>query len=214
MTTQNTAIVVDDHPLVARGIAAFLQSHCKFVNVLAVNHVDVLWENIDISYPPAIILLDFWLPDGASLALLGQIKCKCPATSILVVSADDDVAVQKKVQKAGAHGFINKKESTEMFAQAVNSLLSGSTWFGRDAVDGVSTSHPKELSVTAKDLGLTTRQGQILAMIIQGLPNKRIAQKLSLSEQTVKEHVSGILSRLGVSNRVEAITLMRGKRIE
>ncbi len=214
MTTQKTALVIDDHPLVARGIAAFLQSHCGFDDVQTITNTEELWRRINLTSPPTMIVLDFWLPDGASLMLLNQLKIQCPATPILVVSADDDVAVQSKVQVAGAHGFIHKQEDTAIFVQAVTSLLNGKTWFIHTNQQRSPTNQPKELAITANELGLTTRQGEILAMIIQGSPNKRIANELNLSEQTVKEHVSGILGRLGVTNRIEAITKLRGKRLE
>jgi DNA-binding NarL/FixJ family response regulator len=214
MTTQKTALVIDDHPLVARGIAAFLQSHCGFDDVRAVHSSDELWSRIDLTSPPTLIVLDFWLPCGASLILLDQLKIKCPSTPILVISADDDIAVQKKVVVAGAHGFINKQEEIGIFVQAVANLLSGKTWFTNTNQKSTPTNQSRELTLTTSELGLTPRQGEILAMIIQGLPNKRIAQLLLLSEQTVKEHVSGILSRMGVSNRIEAITKLRGKRFE
>ncbi len=212
MTINKTALVIDDHPLVARGIAAFLKSHCGFDEVFAVNNPDELWGTINLESPPAMILLDFWLPDGTSLKLLNTLKIKCPYTPILVVSADDDVAVQRKVQNAGAQGFILKHETTDVFMQAVARLLEGKVWFTNHS--SMQNHQPKELAVTPLELGLTVRQGEILAMVVKGMPNKRIAQLLSLSEQTVKEHVSGILSRLGVSNRVEAITLLRGRRLE
>lgn len=214
MTIQKNALVIDDHPLVARGIAAFLESHCGFKDVLTVTNIDELWSNIDLNNPPTMVVLDFWLPDGASLTLLNQLKTQYPTTLILVVSADDDVTVQGKVEVAGAHGFINKQESTDVFVQAVASLLSGNTWFANANQQNKHAHQSKELAITPLELGLTARQGEILAMIIKGLPNKRIAQTLSLSEQTVKEHVTGILSRLGVSNRIEAITKLRGKRLE
>jgi DNA-binding NarL/FixJ family response regulator len=214
MSAQNTAVVIDDHPLVARGIAAFLQSHCGFDDVKAVNNADTIWNVIDVANPPAFIALDFWLPNGASLILLSELKNKCPMTPILVVSADDDIAVQRKVQFAGARGFIHKQEDMDIFVLAVKSLLKGETWFASLAQQNTNNNQPKELSITASELGLTARQGEILKMIIQGLPNKVIAKHLSLSEQTVKEHVSGILDRLGVNNRVEIITKLRGKRLE
>lgn len=214
MSAQNIAVVIDDHPLVARGIAAFLQSHCGFDDVKAVNNTDAIWNVIDIANPPAFIALDFWLPKGASLILLSELKEKCPSTPILVVSADDDITVQKKVRFAGAHGFIHKQEATDIFVQAVKSLINGETWFKSAAQHQTLHNQPKELSITASELGLTARQGEILKMIIQGFPNKVIAKNLSLSEQTVKEHVSGILDRLGVNNRVEIITKLRGKRLE
>lgn len=214
MASKNIALVIDDHPLVARGIAAFLQSHCGFDDVKAINNADALWDVIDIANPPTLIALDFWLPNGESLVLLSGLKRKCPSTPILVVSADDDVAVQRKVLLAGAQGFINKQEEMDIFVKAVKSLLNGETWFASEAQQNVKNIQPKELSITASELGLTPRQGEILKMIVQGLPNKRIAQVLSLSEQTVKEHVSGILARLGVHNRIEAISKLRGKRLE
>lgn len=214
MPTQKTALVIDDHPLVARGIADFLHSHCGFDDVQAATNSEELWGNIDLTSPPMMIVLDFWLPNGASLVLLSQLKTQCPATPILVMSADDDIAVLHKVQAAGAHGFIHKQEATDVFVQAVASLLNGKTWFNNSNQQKTPTNQPKELVITADDLGLTTRQGEILAMIIQGLPNKRIARELKLAEQTVKEHISGILNRLGVKNRIEVITKLRGRRLE
>ncbi len=159
--------------------------------------------------PPAMIVLDFWLSDGAALALLDRLKTEHPSTPVLVMSADDNLTIQSEVQAAGAHGFINKQEPPEIFVQAVMTLLNNQPWFKK-------TTFPhavKELTITAAELGLTARQGEILAMITQGLPNKRIAQALGVSEQTVKEHVSGILERLDVHNRIEAITKLRGRKL-
>jgi DNA-binding NarL/FixJ family response regulator len=217
MSTQKTALVIDDHPLVARGIADFLKSHCDFSQVEAVTDTTSLWNKLELSDHPTIILVDFWLPSGASLPLLGELKAKYPQIHLLVISADENAAVEDKVRSAGAQGFINKQAAPEVFVLAVNAILSGNTYFSNTTFNHAKfndTYQPNQLPVTAKELGLTARQGEILAMIIQGLPNKRIAQVLSLSEQTVKEHVSGILSRLGVNNRIEAITKLRGKRLE
>jgi len=95
------------------------------------------------------------------------------------------------VRLAGADGFLHKQESPEVFGRAVAALLQGGSQLaGREFPN-------KDLPVTAAELGLTVRQGQVLAMMLKGLPNKRIALNLSLSEQTVKEHVTGILKRLG-----------------
>ena len=70
-----------------------------------------------------------------------------------------------------------------------------------------------ELSISYKDLDLSSRQGQILNHVLQGLPNKRIAQLLCLSESTVKEHMTSILRKLKVTSRVEAITRLRGRKL-
>lgn len=210
VNTIKTAVVIDDHPLVARGIADFLKSHCSFTYVHAISSVADFWAVMNDADPAALIVLDFWLPDGATLSILNRLKTEHPSVPILVVSADDDLAIQDKVQAAGASGFINKQEPPEIFVQAVMTLLNNRPWFKKTTYPHVA----KELTITAAELGLTARQGEILAMIMQGLPNKRIAQALSVSEQTVKEHVSGILERMGVRNRIEAITKLRDKRLE
>jgi len=209
VSATKTAIVLDDHPLVARGIANFLQSHCNFSTVKTVFSANDFWSALCDGEPPNLVLLDFWLPDGMALALLEPLKSKHPTIPVLVISADDDFIVQQKVQAAGAQGFINKQATPDIFMLAVSSLLKNKTWFKKS----IYSQAPKELTVTAHELGLTARQGEVLALILLGLPNKRIAQTLSLSEQTVKEHVSGILSRLGVGNRIEAITKLRGKEL-
>ena len=207
------AIVIDDHPLVARGIADFLISHCHFEQAHAITSVDALWQQLQ-HHPPQLIVLDFWLPEGTSLPLLKQLHEQCPKTALLVISADDDTVIQNKVCNMGASGFIHKQESPDVFAQVVETLLMGKTWFPSAEHHAQRNAQPKEIPVTAAELGLTTRQGEVLVMVLMGLPNKRIAQKLSLSEQTVKEHVTCILERLQVKTRVEIITKLRGRRVE
>lgn len=213
MADSQRALVIDDHPLVARGIADFLLSHCGFDVVKTVTNTVDFWDFIDPATPPTLAVMDFWLPDGVSLPLLQDLHTLYPTMPILVISADDNAAVKNKVRTSHARGFLHKQESPEVFAQAVLALLKGETWFGSD----LQPCHPesaKDLPVTAAELGLTARQGQILAMILKGQPNKRIALTLSLSEQTIKEHVTGILDRLGARNRIELITRLRGKRLE
>ena len=213
MTHSASAVVIDDHPLVAHGVADFLLTHCGFGQALAVSATAELWQTIDRSHPPSLAVVDFWLPDGVSLPLVTSLKQHYPALRVLVISADDNAAIIDKIRVAGADGFLHKQEAPAVFAQAVKALLQGESWF-RSGLAGNSRQPSNELPVTAVELGLTVRQGQVLVMMLKGLPNKRIALNLSLSEQTVKEHVSGILERLGVRNRIEVITKLRGKRLE
>ncbi|OAI25420.1 response regulator transcription factor [Methylomonas koyamae] len=206
------AAVVDDHPLVAHGIADFLVTHCGFDRAQPVSAVAEFWPLLDSAAPPALAVVDFWLPDGVSLPLLAQIKQRRPALKVLAISADDDRAIAEKVAAAGADGFIHKQAAPNVFAEAVTAIMAGEAWFqGQPAAVLASM---RELPVTAAELGLTPRQGQVLAMMLKGLPNKRIALNLSLSEHTVKEHVTGILERLGAKNRIEVITKLRGRSLE
>ncbi|AMK76420.1 MULTISPECIES: response regulator transcription factor [Methylomonas] len=214
MTNTTSALVIDDHPLSASGIADFLLSHCGFGVALPVSDVGEFWAALDPVNPPSLAVVDFWLPDGASLGLLELMKQRCPATRLLAISADDNAAVLDKVRMAGVDGFLHKQETPDIFGRAVAALLQGDNWFHGGTQSAGREFANKELPVTAAELGLTARQGQVLAMMLKGLPNKRIALNLSLSEQTVKEHVSGILERLGARNRIEVITKLRGRRLE
>ncbi len=211
MAVAHTALVIDDHPLMARGIANFLQLSCGFDSVKASSNIENVVDELDGLSNVAVILLDFWLPNSAFLPLFQHLKTHHPTIPLLVMSADDNSDIIQKVYQLGAQGFVHKQAAPDVFTQAVNALIDGKTWFNYSNPHAYQVN---EMLVTADELGLTTRQGQILTLILNGLPNKIIAKKLSLSEQTIKEHVSGILSRLGVSNRIEAIKLLRGKKLE
>ncbi|MFY3384461.1 LuxR C-terminal-related transcriptional regulator [Paracidovorax sp. MALMAid1276] len=207
------ALILDDHPLVARGVAEFLRSRLPGLDVVTVPDAPGLWQALaDRQSAPDIALIDFWLADGAALDLIAQLRAQCPHTPLVVVSGDDDPGIAARVQAAGAQGFVHKQEPPETFARAVEALLGGMTWFL--ATPGAhAAARNRDLPVTPVELGLSTRQGEILALVLQGLPNKRIALQYNLSESTVKEHMSAILQRLGARTRVEAITRLRGKRL-
>ncbi|MHA7847899.1 LuxR C-terminal-related transcriptional regulator [Serratia sp. D1N4] len=202
------ALVVDDHPLVAGGIAAFLSTHCGYKQVYVAasrQECDCLIEE---KGPPQLLVLDFWLPDGTALQLIKKLPQGNPNIRLLVISGDENNNVQHKAREMGAHGFVHKHDSPQIFNQAVTALQNGQLWFPEAlAPPSLSSS-----TVNYQEFGLTKRQGEVLAMMLRGFSNKRIAMTLAVSEPTIKEHITGILSKLGVNNRVEAITLLQGRR--
>lgn len=96
-------------------------------------------------------IVDFWLPDGAALPLLRQLRQRCAEARLLVLSGDEDV---------GAHGFLCKHEPPEAFAQAVAALLAGGDWFAAVRQRALPPAPRRELPVQAHELGPTERQGQ------------------------------------------------------
>ncbi|CAH3876814.1 Transcriptional activator protein ExaE, partial [Enterobacter cloacae] len=204
---QNYALVVDDHPLVASGIANFLISHCHLKQASVVTNEEDCYRQIRDNGPPRLLVIDFWLSSGTALKLLKEVKQHYPQVRFLVVSGDDNNDIWQKVHAAGGHGFVLKSEPPEMFSRAVCALLDNLTWFP-ERNDFPVESNNEKLS----NFNLTPRQIDVLNMIMRGLPNKRIAAQLSISEPTVKEHISNILKKIGVNSRVEAITLLHGKR--
>lgn len=205
------ALVIDDHPLVARGFADYLASQCGFNRVLTAADSSQAMDHIEINGQPSLAVLDFWLAGGGALSVLRDIRDACETTRILVVSGDSSPLVQNKAREVGAHGFLHKQETPEIFARAVSTLRAGGNWFS-------SSPQPfnpaTEAVLSTREFGLTERQGQVLNMMLRGLPNKRIALQLNISEQTVKEHVSGILEKLGARNRIELFSLLQGRPIK
>jgi len=207
------AIVVDDHPLVAHGITAFLDSDGLFEAVHTCSDADACVELLTRHGSAAVVVLDFWLAAQSAPALIKKITTSWPEAIVLVVSGDNDPAVQEKVRQSGAHGFLCKSEPATLFNAAIAGVLGGVPWFYPTSHFHHQRGLMHELSISYKDLDLTDRQGQILDHVLQGLPNKRIAQLLCVSESTVKEHITGILRKLNVTSRVEAITKLRGRRV-
>lgn len=160
---------------------------------------------------PTLALIDFWLAGGTALPTVMRLRDEHPATRLLVISGDGDPAVRDKVRRLAIDGFLLKQAEPAVFALAVATVLRGETWFDDGAMAADSE---RNLPLSAAELGLTPRQAEVLALMLKGLPNKRVAQVLSLTEPTVKEHVSGILERLGARNRIELITRLKGKRID
>ncbi|GLS14179.1 response regulator transcription factor [Hydrogenophaga electricum] len=208
------AIVLDDHPLVGRGMAQYLGTVLPALEVA----VATQWRDVPLLSAqrgcPRLLVADVWLAEGPCLDALVAWRRGCVDTPWLAVSGDDDPSVIERVRAAGALGFVPKKAAPETFGAALRAVLAGRPWFepapGADARGSV----PHQWTIAPRELGLTPRQGEILALVLRGLPNKRIASQLDISESTVKEHVTGILERLGVRSRVEAITLLRGRRLE
>lgn len=209
---QPYVIVLDDHPLVGRGIGQYLQAvHPELAVHVATSWVQVQ-PHIQTSGCPQVLVADVWLAESNSLVALAHWRRLCGSTPWLAISGDDDPLIQERVRSAGAQGFVHKQASPEVFGLAFAALLAGGNWFAPAIEINPFRSH--EWLVTPSELGLTSRQGDILTLVLRGLSNKRIAQTLSISESTVKEHVTGILEKLGVRSRVEAITHLRGRRIQ
>ena len=213
----NYGLVVDDHPLVAHGMTAFRRLHKKLDDAVSAGSAPEALRTIAQRGAPAIALVDFWLADGATSLFIRDVLALAPSTRVLMVSGDSHPAVVLKARAAGAHGFVHKQEVPEVFAAAVTEVLEGGTWFDAAADGAVPVSDAplaREVPLSPAELGLTPRQGEILAMLLQGLPNRPIATALNVSEHTVKEHVTAILHKLQARNRVEAIAKLRGVRLE
>lgn len=209
------AMICDDHPLVGRGMRELLKDHPLLTNSVCTTSEKECLAHIASQGMPSIAVVDFWLSNDASEVLVKRLHTEYPKLPILMMSADDDPMVQIKSQQWGAKGFINKQASPGVIREAVSSVIQGLGWFMPLADQPIiSPIRKNQWPITARELGLTVRQGQILAMMLEGLPNKRIAQNLNVTEATVKEHVTGVLQKLGVKSRIEAIAQLKDRSYE
>jgi DNA-binding NarL/FixJ family response regulator len=212
VTPNSYALICDDHPLVGRGLRELLKEHPLLGDSVCTASEKECLQYIASHGVPAIAIVDFWLTNEASESLVQRLSKEWPELPILMMSSDDDPVVQLKCQQWGARGFISKQASPGVIREAVSTLIQGLGWFM--PIDDLAIASPirkNQWPITARELGLTVRQGQILAMILEGLPNKRIAQNLNVTEATVKEHVTGVLQKLNVKSRVEAIARLKDR---
>lgn len=205
------AIVWDDHPLIGQGIAQCLQ---VFVPELPVR-VTTVWAQaqqwIETSGCPHVLVADACFSGSSTARAFDEWRSCCKGSPWLATCDDSDPLLMRQARCAGAQGFVCKRALPEEFGSAIAAVLAGGEWFEPSAV--ASVQRPRERRVPPAELGLTPRQGDVLALVLRGLSNKRIALMLSLSESTVKEHMTGILQTLGVRSRVHAITFLRGRSL-
>jgi DNA-binding NarL/FixJ family response regulator len=215
VTLNSYALICDDHPLVGRGLRELLKDHPLLDSTVCTSCEIECLKYIAAHGVPAIVVADFWLANDASDHLIQQLTLHWPGLPILMMSADDDPVVQLKCQQWGAKGFISKQASPGVIREAVSALIEGLGWFmplNDQAI--VSSIRKNQWPISARELGLTVRQGQILGMILEGLPNKRIAQSLNVTEATVKEHVTGVMQKLNVKTRMEAIAKLKDRTFQ
>jgi len=196
-------LVVDDHVLIREALRGLFRDLKPDAVVLeaadAAQAVALLAEQPDI----ALILLDLSLPDRDGLGLLAELRARYPGISVVVLSGFADRANVMRALDQGALGFIPKSAGREVMTSALSLVFSGGVYIPPEILaSNAPTAKPQ---LPPSDLGLTGRQTDVLALMMQGKSNKAICRRLDLAEATVKNHVTAILKVLGVSNRTEAV---------
>jgi DNA-binding NarL/FixJ family response regulator len=206
-------LVVDDHPLIVEALAQLLPQLGPDVDVRGARDPTEAMEVLDNEPDVTLVLLDLALPGARGLDFLGDLKLDYPGVPIVVISATHDPATITAALGAGAHGFIPKSADAETLLGAMRCVLDGGIYRTPESLpmpdgDGVH--------LAPDALGLTARQTDVLKLLVQGKPNKLICRDLTLSEGTVKVHVSAILKALHVHSRTEAIAVLarRGISVE
>lgn len=202
-------LLVDDHVLIRdamRGVLREIDSSATILEAQTARQADELVEQVhDIS----LVLLDLRLPDRDGLEMLTDLRANHPSMAVVMLSAFSDRNTVLQSLSAGAQGFIAKTATRDVLLGALRLIIAGGIYIPPEILGNTAEQSTSIASERAKptpsDLGLTGRQLDVLALMMQGKSNKLICRHLDLAEPTVKNHVSSILKALNVDNRTEAV---------
>jgi DNA-binding NarL/FixJ family response regulator len=211
-------LVVDDHPLIREALRGVFQELQHDAGVIEASDSQQAMQLVAEHQDIELILLDLNLPDRDGFSILSELREQHPEIAVVVLSGVQDRSSVAKALDLGAVGFIPKTGQREVMISALQLVFAGGIYIPPEILDRGHT--PSPLSPTATrlglksgakpgDLGLTERQVDVLALMMQGKSNKAICRVLDLAEPTVKNHVTAIFKALKVTNRTEAAIAAR-----
>lgn len=202
-------LIADDHPLfrsaLQQALSMGLGAEAHLVEVASIAELEVrLTEKRDWD----LVLLDLNMPGAYGFSGLVLLRGQYPQIPVVMVSAQEEAAVVQRSREFGASGFIPKSSPLETIQDAVRAVLDGDTWWPPQIEEAAALSD--EVRAASEGLAsLTPQQFRVLTMVCEGLLNKQIAYELSVSEATVKAHVTAIFRKLGVRTRTQAALLLQ-----
>ena len=220
-------LLIDDHPLILSALQSVIQGLGDDVTVVGAGSARAARETLKADSEFDLVLLDLQLGDADGFDVLVEFRSKYPSLPVVVVSASDRSSDVIRSIDLGAMGFVPKRSSNDALFEALHLVMSGGIYVPPmtmgserslpekpqgDTVPGVlrvvrenAEGSGYQTPVPLASLGLTPRQTDVLALLLQGKPNKLIARDLNLSVETVKDHVAAVLRTLNVSSRTQAV---------
>ncbi|MCX8063156.1 MAG: response regulator transcription factor [Anaerolineales bacterium] len=198
-------LIVDDHDMLREGLISFLKAYPEFELVGEASSGKEAIE-LCLRLEPDVVLMDLLMPEMDGITAIRHIHHTQPNIRLIALSSFGEEDLIKGALEAGATSYLLKNVSAQELADAIRSTHLGLQTFSPEVASSllrISKTPHKEALLEP----LTSRERQILELMVAGLNNHAIAEKLNISKFTVKNHISNILGKLGVKNRLEAVKI-------
>jgi DNA-binding NarL/FixJ family response regulator len=196
-----TIVLVDDHPMVRKGLRAFLETEADLSIVgeagngrEAIAVIDTLAQR----QVPDVVLMDLLMPEMDGLTTIGQLRARYPDLKIVALTSSTDAATVNGAMSSGVNGYLLKNASPETVAEAVRAAARGQAHIDPQIAMTVAAS-----ARGAAQTILSERETEVVALVARGLSNQEIADTLFISERTARTHVSHVISKLGLTSRIQ-----------
>jgi NarL family two-component system response regulator LiaR len=202
-------MLVDDHAMLRRGLATFLK---VYDDLELAGEAGSGEEAIQLcaQIRPDVVLMDMVMPDMDGVTATRAIRRQFPEVQVIALTSFKDKGLVQDALQAGAIGYLLKDVSADVLAEAIRAAHAGRATLSPEAAQELV--HAAARPPTPGH-DLTGREREVLALLVEGLSNTQIAERLGISPSTIKSHVSHILAKLGVASRTEAATLAVRQRL-
>lgn len=205
MNTEKTirVLITDDHAVVRNGLSSFLMAYDDLELVGEAKNGEqavLLCDNLH----PDVVLMDLVMPTMDGATAIGLIKQKHPEIQVLALTSYKEHKLVQGALKAGAIGYLLKDISAPDLAAAIRSAFVGNPTLAPEAVEALIHASQEPENLIGNDL--TDREREVLALMVEGLNNIQISERLFISQSTAKSHVSNVLTKLNVNSRTEAVS--------
>jgi DNA-binding NarL/FixJ family response regulator len=209
--TRRRIVIVDDHPLFRAALRQTLAGGDPSIAVEEAGDLAGLSKALEADRDCDLVLLDLNVPGARGFSGLLLLRAQYPEIPVMIISAVEEPATIRSALDLGAVGYLHKSVGPPEIRRAIETVLAGEVFVPEEAGPAAAADAPQ--SALMQRLGtLTPQQVRVLMMLSDGLMNKQIAYELSISEATVKAHVSAILQKLDVDSRTQAV--IAASRIE
>jgi DNA-binding NarL/FixJ family response regulator len=213
-STPIRVLIVDGHPIVLEGLRTVLAHHTEIELVgEASDGVEAIEKTVTLD--PDVVLMELKLPRVDGLTVLRSIQARAPRSKVILFSSSENREEFVEAMKLGCAGILSKDAPTSLIEKSVNKVHAGEIWLDSNTTAAVirQFASPAEFPAIHGSGGngkssreraqLSQREREIIVLIAQGYKNKEIAEKMFITEQTVKNHLHNVFDKLGVSDRLE-----------